>query len=117
MGYLVAPGVPEFGESVQQYDEWPASLCDVVHANAVGDDIAVLPCFCCCLHHVFLKLGNLPGRRPINVKIRSAVSGGRCALPEHPSFLLFLRAAAGGAQGRRRTGETPVTPQRDWPSL
>src|SRR6266567_7596790 len=53
-GYLETPGIPKFGEAVQENDERAASLGYVVHANAVGDDIAVLPCFCR-LHHIFLS--------------------------------------------------------------
>src|SRR5207344_2049921 len=43
--YLVTPGVPELGKAVQEDNQWPAALSDVVHANAVADDVAVLPGF------------------------------------------------------------------------
>src|SRR6266568_449840 len=49
-GYLVAPGVPELGEAVQEDDQRAAALGDVVQADAVADDVAMLPCFHCNCH-------------------------------------------------------------------
>ncbi len=59
-GDLEAPGVPEFGEAVQQHDERPLALCDIVHADAVGDNFAMLPSFCDGLCHMLdLLLANI----------------------------------------------------------
>src|SRR6266702_1068271 len=45
---LVAPGIPEFGETMQQHDQWPLALFHIMQANTIGDNILMLPCFCGC---------------------------------------------------------------------
>src|SRR5690349_20806263 len=53
---LVAPRIPEFGKPVQQYDQWSFALGHIMHANTIGDDILVLPCFRGCQFGILFSL-------------------------------------------------------------
>src|SRR5947208_15425637 len=44
---LVSPRIPELREAMQEHDQGTLTLGHIVHANAIGDDIEVPPCFCC----------------------------------------------------------------------
>src|SRR5205807_10062433 len=96
-GYLETPGIPELGEAVQEEDEWAAALGYVVHANAVGDDMAVLPCFCC-LHYVFLSRATFMVVAPLSVKIRNA-SWGMVCIPRALLFPPFYAPPAAAHKG------------------
>src|SRR3989440_1389043 len=69
---LVSPRIPELREAMQEQNQWSLTLGYIVHPNAIGNDISMLPWFCCgCCHKFYSTLVSLKMMARLTCSIRS----------------------------------------------